>query len=173
MPLRAARRWTARLTGDVVDSDGAKMSVSSRTAIAFRVAFTVGVAAIVWLATTKPEYEVMEQINDKVSHILAFVALSFLLDYSFPNRGFSIGDAMALLGFGLLIECIQYFIPYRTCSILDLGADGIGIALYGASKLLLRNGTFCGRSRVADDGKAVGPVGAEIAPPNRGHVDVR
>jgi len=149
------------------------MSLSRRNIILFRLALAVSVVAIMWLATTKPEYEVVGEINDKVSHILAFVALSFLLDLSFPNRRFDIRKVMALLGFGLLIECLQYFIPYRTCSILDLGADAIGIALYGGAKLLWRNATFCSRSRIAAEDKAVAAVGAEAASPERGPVDVR
>lgn len=149
------------------------MSLSRRNIIAFRVALTASMLAIVWLATIKPQYEVVEEINDKVSHILAFVALSFLLDLSFPNRRFDLREVMALLGFGLLIECLQYFIPYRTCSVLDLGADAIGIALYGGAKLLWRNTTFCSRSKIAAEGKVVAAVGAEAASPKRGLVDVR
>ena len=149
------------------------MSLSRRNIILFRLALAVSVVAIMWLATTEPEYEVVEEINDKVSHILAFVALSFLLDLSFPNRRFDLREVMALLGFGLLIECLQYFIPYRTCSILDLGADAIGIALYGGAKLLWRNATFCSRSKIAAEGKVVAAVGAEAATPERRSVDVR
>jgi len=156
-----------------VDVGGARMNLSKRSVIVFRVTFTASVVAIVWLATTKPEYELVEQINDKVSHILAFIALSFLLDFSFPDRRFNLREVMVLLGFGLLIECVQYFIPYRSCSLLDLGADGIGIALYGVPTRLLRNSTFFGRSRVAADEKVVAPVGIETASPKRGPVDAR
>jgi VanZ family protein len=149
------------------------MSLSRRNIILIRLALAASVVAITWLATTKPEYEVVEQINDKVSHILAFIALSFLLDFSFPDRRFDLRDVMVLLGFGLLIECIQYFIPYRSCSLLDLGADGIGIALYGVPTRLLRNSTFFGRSRAAADEKVVAPVGIETASPKRGPVGER
>ena len=149
------------------------MSLSRRNIILFRLALAVSVVAIMWLATTEPEYEVVEEINDKVSHILAFIALSFLLDLSFPDRRFDIREVMALLGFGLLIECLQYFIPYRTCSILDLGADAIGIALYGGAKLLWRNATFCSRSKIAAEGKVAAAVGAEASSPERRPVDVR
>ncbi len=149
------------------------MSLQKNTVIAFRLAFTASVVAIMCLATTKVEYELLEEINDKVSHILAFVALSFLLDFSFPKRKFDLRKVMVLLGFGLLIECIQYFIPYRTCSLLDLGADGIGIALYGVSQLMLRYGPFFGRPRVAADRKAVAAAGAETPSPERDPIDVR
>jgi VanZ family protein len=156
-----------------VDVGGARMNLSKRSVIVFRVTFTASVVAITWLATIKPDYEVVEEINDKVSHILAFVALSFLLDFSFPGRRFNLREVMVLLGFGLLIECVQYFIPYRTCSILDLGADAIGIALYGGAKLLWRNATFCSRSKIAAEGKVGAAVGAEASSPERRPVDVR
>jgi VanZ family protein len=161
------------LTGNAVDLNGPKMSLSKSIVIAFRLAFIATVVVIMYLATTKVEYEVVEEINDKVSHILAFVALSFLLDFSFPKRSFDVRKVMVLLGLGLMIECVQYFIPYRTCSLFDLGADGIGIALYGVSKLIWRYRPFYGRSRDAADGKMVATVGAETASPKRGPIDVR
>ena len=79
------------------------------------------------------EYAELEDINDKVSHFLAFYVLSLLVDFSFPKYGFVLPKVFALLGYGLLIEIVQYFIPYRTCSLLDLSADGVGIALYWLS----------------------------------------
>jgi VanZ family protein len=120
----------------------------SRTAtIAFRLALAVTVIAILHLATTSIEYPVAEDLNDKVSHILAFYVLAFLLDFSVPERPFNLKLAVALLGFGLLIELIQYFIPYRSCSLLDLAADAIGIALYWASLVLVQKVGLGKRSR--------------------------
>jgi len=90
------------------------------------------------LATTQMDYPELEDINDKVSHILAFYVLSFLVDFSFAKREFVTPKVLALLGYGLLIETIQYFLPYRTCSFLDLSADAVGIALYWLPQMALK-----------------------------------
>ena len=44
---------------------------------------------------------------------------------------------VSLLAFGLFIEVVQYFLPYRQFSLLDLAADGIGIWLYVAGVRLV------------------------------------
>ena len=36
----------------------------------------------------------------------------------------------ALAGYGLFIEVVQHFLPYREASFVDLLADGAGIAAY-------------------------------------------
>lgn len=69
-------------------------------------------------------------INDKVGHIVAFLLLAFLADFSFPNEGFGWSKILPLLGYGLLIEIIQYFLPYRLFSLLDLAADATGLVVY-------------------------------------------
>jgi VanZ family protein len=97
---------------------------------AARIALLATVAVVMHLATTETHYAVVEDSSDKVNHALAFAVLSLLVDFSFPGSRFGAGKIVALLGFGALIEFIQYFIPYRECSLLDLAADGAGIALY-------------------------------------------
>jgi VanZ family protein len=107
---------------------------SQRTFVmVWRVTMTIALIVIMHLATMQVEYAELEDINDKVSHLLAFYVLSLLADFSFPRHGSVLSKALALLGYGLLIEVVQYFIPYRTCSLLDLSADGAGIALYWLS----------------------------------------
>lgn len=115
------------------------MGLSRTHIIAFRLALVAALIAITHLATTQAEYPGVEGINDKVSHLLAFYVLSCLEDFSFPRDRFSIYKVIALLGFGLLIEVIQYFLPYRTFSLLDFAADGIGIAIYWFSFPALRH----------------------------------
>ena len=41
-----------------------------------------------------------------------------------------LSKVLILMAFGLLIEVIQYFLPYRTFSLYDLGADAIGVLVY-------------------------------------------
>ena len=69
---------------------------------------------------------------------MAFYVLALLVDFSFPQDKFGLSKILALLGFGLLIEVIQYFLPYRTFSLYDLAADGGGLTVYWFSLPTLR-----------------------------------
>lgn len=71
---------------------------------------------------------------DKVNHILAFFVLAGLADlaYPVPTSGQGWARWASFLGFGFFIEAVQYFLPYREFSLLDLAADGLGIWLYAA-----------------------------------------
>ena len=55
-----------------------------------------------------------------------------LADGSFPQKQFWLIKALPLLGYGILIECIQYFIPCRMFSLFDLAVDGAGLMVYRA-----------------------------------------
>ena len=96
--------------------------------------------AITHLAFTPQQYPVLKDISDKANHIFAFYVLALLVDFSFPKKknrlGFS--KVIALLSYGLLIEVIQNFLPNRTSSLLDVLADGVGIASYRFSLPVLR-----------------------------------
>jgi VanZ family protein len=106
---------------------------------AARASLAVTVAAVLYLATTDRSFPVIELVWDKAKHASAFAVLALLLDFSFPATRFGTAKIAALLGFGILIEVIQYFLPYRDASALDVGADSVGIALYALClPLLLR-----------------------------------
>jgi len=94
-------------------------------------------ATTMYLATTQQEFPVFDAVNDKAKHVLAFYVLTLLADYSSPNSKFNLSKGLTVLGYGLLIEVVQYFLPYREFSLLDLMADGIGIAAYLVSQPLL------------------------------------
>ena len=96
------------------------------------------VVAISFLATTSRHIPAVEGLNDKTEHILAFYVLGLLADFAWPATGFRAAKVLSLLGYGLAIEIVQYFLPYRTFSLFDLGADGIGLALYALSVPVIR-----------------------------------
>lgn len=114
------------------------MDPKRTTIIGFRIALVVAVVVVLHLATTPLRYPMVEDVNDKAGHVLAFFGLALLLDFSFPDSGLDWRKILALLAFGLLIEAIQYYLPYRTFSLLDVAADGAGIALYWLSLPALR-----------------------------------
>jgi len=104
------------------------------TLITFRVALVVTLIITMYLATTQQAPSIIDDLNDKVNHVLAFYVLAFLADYSVPKVRFNLSKGLAILGYGLLIEVIQYFLPYREFSLFDLAADGVGIAAYAFSQ---------------------------------------
>ena len=62
--------------------------------------------------------------------MMAFFILALLIDHAFPVWKFRT-KALVLIAYGLFIESTQAWLPYRSCSLLDLGADAGGLILYG------------------------------------------
>lgn len=121
------------------------MAFSRSNVLLFRAALVTALLVIAHLATTKLNYPVVDRLNDKASHIMAFYALAMLADFSFPRVEFSLSKVLTLMAYGLLIEVIQYFIPYRTFSLYDLGADAIGVLMYVVSIPALKQIPFVSR----------------------------
>jgi VanZ family protein len=107
--------------------------------ITFRLVLLAALAVITHLATTPQQYPLVKHISDKANHILAFYVLALLIDFSFPKTSVRIAKVIGLLAYGILIEVIQSFIPNRMPSLLDLVADGIGIASYWFSLPVLKH----------------------------------
>jgi VanZ family protein len=111
----------------------------------FRLLFIAAVAAITYLATTRQEVSLVGDFSDKTNHVLAFYVLTLLIDYSFPQKALGHTKVLPLLAYGALIEITQGFLPHRTPSLLDLFADGVGIAMYPLSLPLLKQLPMLGR----------------------------
>jgi VanZ family protein len=68
------------------------------------------------------------QHADKVGHFLIFFSLALLLDFSFK---FSVIKSLIILSiYGVLIEVMQSFLPYREASAGDILADVLGVVIY-------------------------------------------
>jgi VanZ family protein len=106
------------------------MNLSCTSIIVFRVMLVISLLLIIYLATTELTHPLMMSVNDKLGHILAFVILAFLLDFSFPASSYNLSKILPLLAYGILIEIVQYFLPHRMFSLLDLLADGGGLVIY-------------------------------------------
>jgi VanZ family protein len=106
------------------------MRPSDTAIVILRITLASSLLGIIALATAELTHPLLTSVNDKVGHIVAFLYLAFLLDFSFPDSHFDKLKVILLLAYGLLIEVIQYFLPYRTFSFLDLVADGVGVTLY-------------------------------------------
>jgi VanZ family protein len=76
--------------------------------------------------------------TDKADHILAFTVLAALAAGAYPGRQRLLARSILLLAYGAFIEVVQYFLPYRESSLLDLTADAAGILLFSALAILIR-----------------------------------
>ncbi|MET0070993.1 MAG: VanZ family protein [Candidatus Thiodiazotropha sp.] len=109
----------------------------------FRLLLAIALVVISYLAFTPQESPVAADINDKIAHILAFVVLAFLLDFSWPQSPWRLHKAIPLLGYGLFIEAVQSLLPNRVFSLWDFGADIVGVLIYPLLlPLLMRSGVL-------------------------------
>lgn len=83
---------------------------------------------ICWLAFSEQPPEMAQAMWDKGNHILAFSVLNILAWLSAPKHH-PAWRLSGLLFFGLFIEGVQSFIPYRSAAGLDVIADMFGLAL--------------------------------------------
>ncbi len=112
----------------------------------WRVALLMSVIAIVILATLDTQYPIPSTPSDKINHLLAFLELTVLTRLAWPELR-PYWSVPALLLFGLALEIVQAYLPYRDFSLADLAADAAGIfigllpwpGLPRAGKLDLRN----------------------------------
>jgi len=93
-----------------------------------QISFFICLIFIEYLATTTTSIPIVENSWDKLNHIVAFFTL-----YVFIHIGFKIFTTLAkvclLFIFAIQIEIVQYFIPNRYFSLLDIVADFIGILI--------------------------------------------
>ncbi len=112
-------------------------NIASHRATLFRILLVIALPAVFFLATTRLAIPVAENLNDKIGHVIAFFILALLVDYSFPAWTFRT-KVLVLIAYGLSIEIAQAYLPYRSCSLFDLGADAAGVVLYGICQPALR-----------------------------------
>ncbi len=112
---------------------------TQKATLTFRFLLATILVAITYLATTSISIPGVENVNDKLEHAFAFFTLALLADFSLPESGFGPRKILFLLGYGLAIEITQHFLPHRTCSLLDLAADAVGLFLYWMAIPLLKN----------------------------------
>jgi len=67
--------------------------------------------------------------SDKVWHALAYGVLYLSCQLAYPRQARLSIRFVLLLGLSLLIEVLQYFIPNREFSLLDLASNATGLLL--------------------------------------------
>ena len=96
----------------------------------FRLAFLLAIAGTTFLALTNEQLPSPLYIWDKGNHAVAFLVLSFLLDFSFPlsavpYHSTNLAKAASLLTYAVSIEAAQWYVGYRTAEAADIVA-GVG-----------------------------------------------
>ncbi len=92
------------------------------------VLFFASLGVIEYLATAKVSIKADVLSWDKANHFMAFLVLYLMLSLTFVKLSERVKVLIMFL-FGVQIEIVQYFLPYRDFSLLDLVADSIGIGL--------------------------------------------
>lgn len=105
----------------------------ARILLAFAIAFTLYEATI-----RHPISPPRMDFGDKVLHATAFFTLTVLTEVSFPGLKFLLPKLLFLLAFGIFIEWIQSFLPWRSSDAADFLADFVGVALGLVPVLLTR-----------------------------------
>ncbi|MBU2710034.1 VanZ family protein [Zooshikella harenae] len=95
-----------------------------------RLALGICLIAISILAFSPAVIDPLVHTSDKLKHGFAFLVLGYLVDAAWPTSSFHHQKWLFLLSYGVFIEVVQYFIPYRSASLLDLLADTSGIVCY-------------------------------------------
>lgn len=98
--------------------------------IGFKLLLMLMFMLVTWQALTPAPLEATQSINDKLGHALVFLMLSAVTDHAFTATGFSLRKIAYLLLYGIAIECIQYYVPGRDFSLLDILADAAGIFFF-------------------------------------------
>ena len=97
---------------------------------AWRWALATLFMAVSYLALTPDPPPYIDTGWDKANHLLAFGALAFAARFALPPaRWQGTLIVLALLGYGVLIEVLQSFVPGRQAEFADVLADGVGIGV--------------------------------------------
>lgn len=92
------------------------------------VQFVVLTGYVTWLYLVPEPGGVFDFFWDKLLHVLSWLVLCLSLRLAFPFQKF-IWPVLWLFVYSILVEAVQYFMPPRQFSMLDVLANGVGILL--------------------------------------------
>lgn len=120
------------------DSGGADRAGHTVALVLFHLAFWVPLLACTYLALIPdPPDNPVFRLSDVILHGAAFTYLTFALvlvllsgrNAARPFLGIGLLSFAAMLGYGLFLELVQYFIPERTAELKDVMVDMVGIVI--------------------------------------------
>ena len=104
-----------------------------------KILLVLAIGVILWLALSANPPNAGGLFDfDKLNHLAAFFVLAMLTEYAFPNITVAALKVLPLLGFGMLIEVLQYWVGYRFFEWLDVIADLAGVVLFLVARGTLR-----------------------------------
>lgn len=96
-----------------------------------KVLLVLAIGVILWLALSANPPRAAGLFDfDKLNHLVAFFALALLTEYAFPRVIVIALKLLPLLGFGMLIEVLQYWVGDRYFEWLDVMADLAGLVVF-------------------------------------------
>ena len=97
----------------------------------YRFVFLFLVLFISYAAVTPLEGGKSVPYIDNLLHFSAFLTLTFFMDLSIKKSLlFNKAALIFLIFYALLIELVQYFLPYRSAEFFDFISDLLGILVY-------------------------------------------
>lgn len=96
-----------------------------------RVCLVAILMGITFLSLKSVSQQTSIRVNDKVGHFIAYAlfSLNALVVWRQRTTKFKLGLGLALVGYGLLMEFLQGFVPGREVSGFDLLANSIGVGI--------------------------------------------
>jgi VanZ family protein len=99
-----------------------------RTILLSRILFWITLTAVFFLAFS-PNADIGPDFDqaDKIKHAFAFSVLTLLYAFGYSTESIVVAGRMLLVG--LFIEAVQYTLPYRDASALQVAADAARIVV--------------------------------------------
>jgi VanZ family protein len=113
-------------------------TVRNRIITIARVLFVAALLFTFYKATAPCLVEPQPPYKDKVLHAFAFFMLYLLAEQAFPEHRHFGRKVLFLVAFGVVIELVQFFLPWRSAEMMDVVADCAGIALCVAPASVIR-----------------------------------
>ena len=80
-----------------------------------------------YLGVVKMPPTVNASFNDLFMHFMAYMVLMCAGLFTFPYRMYITRLFAVFFTYSVFIECVQFFLPYRSFSILDMFANAAGL----------------------------------------------
>ncbi len=107
--------------------------------ISARIGFPVLLCLSFYLSVSMPdEQSLIASLWDKFSHAAGYFTLVLMLDFAYRPALHIGAKSSAILAYSIGIECIQFFIPYREFSLLDILANATGIGIFLILRILAK-----------------------------------
>jgi VanZ family protein len=91
------------------------------------VLFWLSLLVVAWLVVMPQESLPSVKLWDKAAHTLAFLGLMLLCGIAYRQQLKLSTLVLLLFAFGVAIEIVQYLLPHRQFSLLDMAANSLGI----------------------------------------------